>query len=117
MQANLTDYQTSYTSFKWQEAIKSLIENDNPASSNIAYLAVERHAKSKLKDVVALRFIRKDKTVYELTYNELKKQTSKFANVLQALGIQQGERIFTLAGRIPELYIAALGTLKYKDVY
>jgi acetyl-CoA synthetase len=37
--------------------------------------------------------------------------------VLQNLGITKGERIFSLAGRIPELYITALGTLKFTAVF
>jgi acetyl-CoA synthetase len=117
MQANLSDYQTFYNSFNWQEELHQLMEPKTAESSNMAWLAVDKHANSPLKEVVALRFIRKDKTVYTLTYQDLKKQTSKFAHVLQALGIQQGERVFTLAGRIPELYITALGSLKYKTVY
>ena len=32
---------------------------------------------------------------------------------LAALGVGPGERVFALAGRIPELYVAALGTLKH----
>ncbi len=53
----------------------------------------------------------------ELTYAELREQTDRFANVLQALGVKRGERVFVLAGRIPELYVAALGTLKHGSVF
>ena len=34
-----------------------------------------------------------------------------------ALGVGRGERVFVLAGRIPELYVAALGTLKHGSVF
>jgi acetyl-CoA synthetase len=43
--------------------------------------------------------------------------TNRFANVLRGLGVGKGERVFALAGRIPELYIAALGTLKNGSVF
>ncbi len=33
-------------------------------------------------------------------------------NVLFAHGLTRGDRIFALLGRVPELYVAALGTLK-----
>ena len=33
------------------------------------------------------------------------------------LGVGEGERVFLLAGRIPELYISALGTLKNGSVF
>ena len=37
--------------------------------------------------------------------------------MLDALGVKRGERVFVLAGRIPELYVAALGTLKHGAVF
>lgn len=117
MQANIIDYQTLHATFDWKNEAKELIESNQLVSLNIAYLAVDKNVKSKLNDVVAFRFIRKDKTIFDITYYELKRQTSKFANVLKSLGIKKEERIFTLAGRIPELYITALGTLKYLAVY
>ena len=42
----------------------------------------------------------------------LQRLSNRFANVLRGLGIGKGDRVFALAGRIPELYIAALGALK-----
>ncbi len=36
--------------------------------------------------------------------------------MLQKLGIGKGDRVFVLAGRIPALYIAVLGTLKNTSV-
>jgi acetyl-CoA synthetase len=53
----------------------------------------------------------------DLTYTELQQQTNRFANVLRGLGVGRGERVFSLLGRIPELYIAALGTLKNGSVF
>ena len=37
--------------------------------------------------------------------------------MLRRLGVGKGERVFLLAGRIPELYISALGTLKNGSVF
>ena len=37
--------------------------------------------------------------------------------MLRALGVGAGERVFALCGRIPELYVAALGTLKHGGVF
>lgn len=45
------------------------------------------------------------------------KRPVPFANVLRGLGVETGDRVYTLAGRIPELYIAALGTLKNRSVF
>ena len=71
----------------------------------------------ELADAVALRFLDKRGEESELTYAELKRDTDRFANVLDALGVERGERVFVLSGRIPELYVAALGTLKHGSVF
>ena len=34
-----------------------------------------------------------------------------------SLGVGKGDRVFALAGRIPELYIAALGTFKNRSLF
>ncbi len=84
---------------------------------NIAYEAIDRHAKTELADTVAIRWIRKNKSTEDFTYRDLQRLTSRFANALVYLGIKKGEKVFTLTGRIPELYIAALGTLKTTAVF
>jgi len=114
---NLFDYEKVRASFSWENVAKELSGLPNGKGLNIAHEAVDRHAQGNLKNVVALRFIHKDRSFRDFTYSDLQQQTSKFANVLQSLGIQKGERVFALAGRIPELYIAALGTLKYTAVF
>jgi acetyl-CoA synthetase len=43
--------------------------------------------------------------------------TSRFANVLKAQGLERGDRVYGLMGREPELYVAALGTLKAGMVF
>lgn len=83
----------------------------------IAYEAVDRQADGPLAGTVAMRFLGRRGQVRDLTYADLKRDTARFANVLRALGVEPGERVFVLAGRIPELYIAALGTLKRGSVF
>jgi acetyl-CoA synthetase len=67
--------------------------------------------------VLALRWLSNDGAVRDFTYRDLKEQTNRFANVLRKLGVGKGELVAVLAGRIPELYIAALGTLKNVSVF
>ncbi|HLK09791.1 MAG TPA: acetate--CoA ligase, partial [Candidatus Binatia bacterium] len=50
-------------------------------------------------------------------YGALRELTNRFANVLRGLGVVPGDRVYALAGRIPELYVAALGTLKQRAVF
>ena len=114
---NLKDYGTLSSSFNWQDEQHLL--NGLPVNKglNIAYEAIERHATGELKDTVALRCIQKDYTIKDFTYENLNKLSSRFANVLTMLGVNKGEKVFALTGRIPELYIAALGTLKTTAVF
>lgn len=116
VQPNLTAYEPFYASFQWSEERKYL-DGLPQGGLNIAYEAIDRHARGRLKNTVALRWLGKDKTVKDFTYGDLQRQTARFANVLNTLAITKGETVFTLAGRIPELYIAALGTLKQGAVF
>ena len=79
--------------------------------------SVDRQADGPLAATVALRFLSKHRVASELTYGELKRETNRFANVLCALGVEREERVFVLTGRIPELYVAALGTLRHGSVF
>lgn len=114
---HLLDYEKEQATFSWGNVARELDGLPNGKGLNITHEAVDRHAQTHLKNTVALRFIRKDNRSQEFTYTDLQKQTSKFANVLQKLKIQKGERVFSFAGRIPELYFTALGTLKYTAVF
>jgi len=114
---HLFDYEAIRASFSWGNVSDELNGLPNGKGLNIAHEAIDRHAEGDLKDVVAIRFIKKDRSYQDFTYSELQKQTSKFANVLQNLGVKKGERVFSLAGRIPELYIASMGSLKYTAIF
>ncbi|HEY9801965.1 MAG TPA: AMP-binding protein, partial [Leptolyngbyaceae cyanobacterium] len=109
---NLLNYEETRHTFSWNLVDDELKGWKEGQGLNIAKIAVDRHAESSQVHHVALRFLAQDWTVKDFTYGELKAQTNRFANVLQKLGIVKGDRVFVLAGRIPSLYIAALGTLK-----
>jgi acetyl-CoA synthetase len=117
VEPRLKDYAGFYTSFDWATEKKFLSGLPGATGLNIAYEAVERHARGKLKDTIALRWIANDKTIRNYTYDELNRLSSRFANLLSTLDIKKGERVFTLTGRIPELYVTALGTLKATAVF
>ncbi|OOK72103.1 AMP-binding enzyme family protein [Mycobacterium kansasii] len=52
----------------------------------------------------------------DLSYAELSRLAARFTGVLRALGINKGYRVFTIMGRIPELYITMLGALRNGSV-
>jgi acetyl-CoA synthetase len=114
---NLPDYELARTSFSWSAVRKELTGRSNPAHLNLAYQAVDRHARGPNGENVALRWLGKDGPKRDITYAELSHLTNGFANVLEGLEVDRGDRVFSLLGRVPELYVAALGTLKNRSVF
>ncbi len=113
---NLVDYHAVCAAFDWRKARALLDGLPGGRGLNIAHEAVDRHAQGRLAGRVALRWIGKAGERREFSYRDLAAETSRFANALTGLGVGPGDRIFTLLGRVPELYIAVLGTLKTKAV-
>ena len=113
---NLPDYAAACRDFTWAAARAQLDGLPNGQGLNIAHEAVDRHANGPLADRAALRWLGRTGTRRVLTYRDLRAETNRFANALRQLGIAEGESVFVLAGRIPELYIAVLGALKAKCV-
>jgi len=114
---NLGDYDAERARFSWDVARRGLDGLPGGRGLNIAHEAVDRHARGPRAGRVALRCIGKDGAARDLTYAALAEQTSRFANVLVELGVKKGDRVFVLANRIPELYVACLGTLKVGAVF
>jgi acetyl-CoA synthetase len=114
---NLDDYDRACAAFSWDAIRRELAGLPGGRDLNLAYEAVDRHASGPLRDHVAIRWLGRNGTQRDFTYGDLKASTNRFANVLQRLGVSKGDRVFALAGRIPELYIAALGTLKNTSVF
>jgi acetyl-CoA synthetase len=113
---NLVDYVAARTEFEWAKARALLDGLPEDRGLNIAHEAVDRHLRGPGADRVALRWLGKSGERREFTYRHLAAETNRFANVLTGLGLRPGDRVFTLLGRVPELYIAMLGALKAKCV-
>lgn len=105
------DYDRVRAGFSWEQ-VRSQLAGLPDGGLNIAFEAVERHAQGAGAGRTAFRFLGIDNTRRDVSYAELSRLTNRFANVLAGLGLGKGDRLFVLAGRIPELYIAALGGLK-----
>jgi acetyl-CoA synthetase len=95
----------------WEEARRAL-EGLPGGGLNIAHEAVDRHAAGPLAARVALRWLGAQDARREITYRELAALSNRFANVYRSLGVQKGDVVFVLCGRVPELYAAVLGGLK-----
>ena len=114
--ANLLDYQECVRTFSWTQA-RTLLDGLPNGGLNIAHEAIDRHLSAGRGDRLALRWIGRDEQVRDFTYSALAAATNRFANVLARHGVTKGDRVFSLLGRTPELYIGALGTLKNGSVF
>ena len=113
---NLADYAQTAARFRWDDAAKLLDGLPGGTGLNIAYEAVDRHLAHGRGDRIALRWLGKSGARRELSYADLVQASNRFANVLHGLGVQPGEGVFLLLGRLPELYVALLGALKARCV-
>jgi acetyl-CoA synthetase len=114
---NIVDYDAARATFTWEAARRRLDGLPAGRGLNIAHEAVDRHAAGPLGARVAMRWLRRDGTVEEATYAQLGASTNRFANVLRELGVAKGDRVFSLLGRVPELYVTAVGALKNVSVF
>ncbi|MBI2089987.1 MAG: acetate--CoA ligase [Deltaproteobacteria bacterium] len=114
---NMVDYERVRADFKWETAGRELEGLPGGRGLNIAHEAVDRHSRGPRHDHLALRWLGKQGEVSDFSYGDLLELSSRFANVLKGLGVEKGDRIFALCSRVPELYIAALGTLKNIGVF
>ena len=112
----MPDYAEMRAGFSWDDA-RAKISGLGNGRLNIAHEAIDRHVAAGHGAQVALRWIARSGEITDFTYDELQTQTNRFANVLRTRGIGKGERVYSLLGRVPELYIAALGTIKAGAVF
>jgi acetyl-CoA synthetase len=86
---------------------------------NVAYNAVDRHAKGAKKDKVAYIFVPEptDQQVRKITYLDLYKAVNKFANGLKSLGVKKGDRVSIYMPMIPETPIAMLACAKIGAIH
>ncbi|TNF12934.1 MAG: acetate--CoA ligase [Rhodobacteraceae bacterium] len=97
--------------FTWETA-RAMLDGFPDGALNIAHEAVDRHVASGHGADEAILWLGKEGERESLSYGDLATRTARFANVLKGHGLQPGDRVFGLAGRVPDLYVAALGTLK-----
>jgi acetyl-CoA synthetase len=114
---NLTDYDEFRRDFEWRDAMAELDGLPHGRGLNIAHETVDRHASGPRADHLAIRWLGKRGEIRDFSYSDLLDESNRFANVLKSLGVGPGDTVFTLAGRIPELYITAIGTWKNRSIF
>jgi acetyl-CoA synthetase len=114
---NMPDYERARREFSWEAARAALDGLPGGRGLNIAHEAVDRHVRAGRGGRVALRCLSVSGGRQEITFAALARATNRFANLLGRLGVTPGDRVFACLGRVPELVIAALGTLKARAVF
>ncbi|XVH31956.1 acyl-CoA synthetase [Haloferacaceae archaeon DSL9] len=110
---NLHDYEAVRDGFSWDD-IYEAAEWDAPDELNIANEVCDRHASDRSR--VALYYVGVDGQRETLTFWELAAASNRFADLLDDL-VDDGDRVFSYMPRIPEHYVALVGTLKRGAVW
>ena len=82
---------------------------DVPERYNIAHDVCDKHPREKLAKV----WEDWRGTEREVTFGELQDLSNRFANVLEANGVERGDRVATLLPSLPETAAVFLGTFKH----
>ncbi|AXY42600.1 acetate--CoA ligase [Halomonas sp. JS92-SW72] len=112
----LPDYAAACASFSWRDA-RTWLPAMPGGGINIAHAALDRHLDTPTAEQTAIRFLPRDGAAVDISYRELAERANRFANLLASLGLEPGDGVYCLAHRTPDLYAAALGTLKLGGVF
>ena len=85
--------------------------------TNICYNAVDRWADGPKANKRAIVWEGEPGENRELTYAQLKREVSRFANVLKGLGIKKGDSVAIYLPMIPELAVAVLACARIGAVH
>ena len=102
--------------FDWDEA-RSLFDGPPAGGLNIGYEAVDRHVLNGHGAEIAIRWLPKVGQPMDLSFDDLARRSNRFVNAMESLGYEGRHGVATLVGRVPDLYVVALGTLKGGGVY
>lgn len=84
---------------------------------NISFNCVDRWAKSELRNKAAIIWEGEPGDQRTLTYWDLYREVSQFANALKALGVQKGDRVAIYLPMIPEAAISMLACARIGAVH
>jgi acetyl-CoA synthetase len=86
-------------------------------TTNLAFNCLDRHVIAGAADKRAIVWEGEPGEVRTLTYGELLRQTSRFANALRKLGVGAGDRVVIYMGMVPEAAIAMLACARIGAIH
>lgn len=107
---NMQDYNEAYANFNWADVEKNFSWYET-GLVNMAHECIDRHCTTERKDKIALMYSDPNREE-TYTFEDIRRNSNKFANVLAKYGIHKGERVFVFMPRQPELYFSLLGIIK-----
>jgi len=96
------NYKKEYDNWKWKI----------PENYNIGYDCVDKHTETNKKNKIALYWEDEEGNTDKFTFNDMKKQTNKFGNLLKNLGFKKGDRFLIRLPNLPEFQTSFLGGVK-----
>ena len=95
-------YENMYNSWKWNV----------PKDYNFVFDVVDKWAEEDPEKIALISIHKDGKTDTKHSFEDLKKKSNKFVNVLKKLGLKKGDRVLIILQSIPEWYEAMLGMIK-----
>jgi acetyl-CoA synthetase len=122
------DYETFWAEcareLEWSTPFTKVLEWEPPwakwfsdGALNACVNCVDRHARGARRDKPAIIWEGEPGDTRKLTYAELLREVSKFASVLDSLGVKKGDRVAIYLPMIPEAAIAMLGCARIGAVH
>jgi acetyl-CoA synthetase len=96
------DYEKEFHNWRW----------NIPDNYNIGYDCVDKHTETDKKNKIALYWENAEGESDKFTFNDMKRLTNKFGNILKKLGFKKGDRFLIRLPNIPEFQVSFLGGVK-----
>ena len=96
---NIGDYETTYAQFEWE----------TPERFNFGRDVVDKWAE---EDRPAMIWLGANGEERRLTFGDFSRLSNKFANVARKLGVERGDRVIVLMGKVPEWHVVLTALLK-----
>jgi acetyl-CoA synthetase len=95
------------------DGYRNIIQNNQ---YNIGHICTRQQCDLGYGDKVAFRWISAHLERTDYSFNDLDRESNRFANALQALGFATGDILFTFLPKTPEQFFSFLGALKLQSI-
>ena len=100
---------------RWMQPYDRVREGDMPhvrwfpgGRLNVADNCVDRHCEGPRRNKAAVVWVAESGEVRTITYQQLRRDVARCANVLRSLGVGRGDRVAIYMGMVPETVVAML---------